>query len=90
MTFLGINSPAINNAHDARAAIVKPGKKEPDTSRKAPTNMGAKNMANPENVRNEPQITATFSGVMLFICMGSVSRVGTYSHDPIPMTITAG
>ena len=77
VTFLGINSPAISNDHDARAATVKPGKKEPDTSRKAPTNMGDKNMANPENVKNEPQTTATFSGVMPFICMGRVSKVGT-------------
>ena len=76
-TFLGINNPAISRAQDASAAIERPGKNDPETSRNAPTNIGAMNMANPENVSSEPQTTATISGVMSFIRMGKVSRAGT-------------
>ena len=47
------------------------------------------NIAKPEKVKNEPNITATLSGVAPAICMGSVSNVGTYSHDPIPRMTTA-
>ena len=75
--FLGIKNPVISKAQDASAAIERPGKNDPETSRNAPTNSGAMNMANPENVNSEPQITATISGVMPCIRMGKVSSAGT-------------
>ena len=90
LTLIGRRNPAIKSDHDAMAQTAKPGKNELEISRKAPTNMGEINMANPLNVRNDPQTTATLSGVMPCICMGSVSKVGTYSQEPILSKTTEG
>ncbi len=87
---LGRRIPAIKSAHDATAQTAKPGKKEPVISLRAPTKIGDTNMANPLKVSSEPQTTATLSGVMPVICIGSVSNVGTYSHEPMPNRTTAG
>ena len=66
----------MNNDQLKTAQIAKPKKNEPDRSRMAPTRMGARNMVTPENVKNEPQTTATCPGVIPFICIGKVSNVG--------------
>ena len=54
----------------------------------APTIMGAMNIPMPEKVMKEPQITATLSGVAPGSRMGTVSRVGTYSQEPMPSATT--
>ncbi len=87
---LGRRKPATKSTHEATAHTAKPGKKDPVISLRAPTKMGDINMANPLKVSSEPQTTATLSGVIPVICMGSVSNVGTYSHEPMPNRITAG
>ena len=87
---MGSKKPAANNAQEAAEATANPGMNEPDRSRRAPTKMGDTNMANPENVKRDPQTTATLSGVIPGISIGSVSSLGTYSHDPMPKMTTAG
>ena len=78
--------PATSNVPAATAQMTNPGVKLPDMSLSAPTNKGDKNMQNPETVRINPQMMATFSGVMPGSSMGKDRRVGTYSQEPIPKT----
>jgi len=73
VAFRGKRMPASRRVQEAAAHTASPGMKDPVRSRRLPTTIGEMNIANPENVRIEPQITATLSGVIPSICMGRVS-----------------
>ena len=83
---LGKNTPAANRVLDAAQQMTKPAVKLSKRSRRTPTIIGEMNIAAPEKVSSEPQMTATFLGSPFATAIVVDNRVGTYSQEPIPTT----